>query len=552
MDSATPRPAFLSHPIAVRSPLQPRLRRAVCEPSLSRTRPRLRHLHFRLSCTAAASSSADDGTYSSPPPTPTPNDPTSTSRPSTDEVFAIDAGRDLFFPGMTEDMAIAILDVPFGSHAGKDDRFIAAERLKFFVSSRSTSALLRFVTRFDSSPTTPYMLEDVVARRKAVETLGRSRGAYLRSETIAALQALLADDDGYLVDAAVWALGELGVAGKAVEAVLDNDNEQVDKRTVVHALLRGGLQTDEVTVGKVRALVDAPAPRVAIAARAFVAAATGDEALKNGLLEYLRSDNLDLRRCAIEDVSLIGYTGGIQAIATCPNSLVLRSKAIRKLLDQRENDEKQQLSTDDCVLLDRLIWDHPGDLDLLGTVKDTARARAADRNVRQLYKNDALVAYIAARTLAEDWRDGDDDRVGDMVLQSYNDLTYFDYFGAYHVYKTLGWLKHSPALSLLVENAQQLPPRFFNHKAGAVTALAEVAGRGSDTDRDTVLQVVRGIVKDSNIWEVTYACLVAAERLGDEGEMRSYLLQHSSDWLIKARCENELDMQHLRSDFHLH
>eukprot|EP00171_Calliarthron_tuberculosum_P018290 IDg18290t1 len=69
---------------------------------------------------------------------------------STAKTFAVDAGRDLFFTGMDETMAIDILQKPLGSLPSPDDRYIAAERLKFFVTEASARALMEFVHRFAS------------------------------------------------------------------------------------------------------------------------------------------------------------------------------------------------------------------------------------------------------------------------------------------------------------------------------------------------------------------------------------------------------------------
>lgn len=474
---------------------------------------------------------------------------------STEDVFAVDAGRDLFFTSMDQAKAIEILDVPLGDLPQADDRFIAAERLKFYPSEDTTLALMRFVQRFDLSRLDQYVLEERIARRKAVETLGRLKGQSHKARVVDFLKSMLQDPDHYLIEAVVWSLGEIGVTTDAdvlhaVAAVLDN--EQVDKRVIVHTLLRAKYTPALPTLQK---FVDSDDVRLACASRAAVAVLTGDDATMGDVVSILRDQNLNNRRCAIEDITLAKYVPALHAIAACPNSLVLRSRTVRVLLDaQHQRHQQHESSTysldlDTVQLLDRLIWDHPHDLDLLGTKKETKKSRDVDRNIKQLYKNDALFAYLASQTLAEDHRcsstgseDNEHASAGSKVLKSYNDLKYFDYFGAYHVYKTLGWLKYEPGFDLLLKNAKTLPPRFFNHKAGAITALAELGN-------EQALPVIEEVAAGSQIWELTYASVMAAERLGDGGKLKRKMAQDSEDWLIRARCQEEQGLNHLKEGF---
>lgn len=463
---------------------------------------------------------------------------------STEDVFAIDAGRDLFFRGMDDNMAIELLEKPFGEVCEIEDRFIAAERLKFFPSERSTRAIVQFVNRFDRSKLDDYILEDRIARRKAVETLGRHKGKFLRDEVINLLTRHLDDADSYLVENAVWSLGEIGgnlgtQVLEKVTCVLDNDN--IESRVVIQTLLRARYSP---ALPQLRKLLDSDNSGVRTAAMAAVATLSGDDSVMQPIIGVLQSDDLNIRRYAIEDIKLAGYVSALDKVATCPNSLVLRARTVRSLLDKRREEDGASgdiLDDDTARLVDRLIWDHPGDLDLLGMKKETRRSRDISRNVQQLYKNDALHNYLACRTLAEDHQGSESDEAAAAVLKSYNDLDYFDYFGAYHVYKTLGWLRYNVAFDLLLESATTLPPRFFNHQAGAVTALAELG-------RKEALTAITKIASGTTIWELKYACLIASERLGDSGHLRQ-VLSGDSDWLIRARCANEMGMGHLRNTF---
>lgn len=463
---------------------------------------------------------------------------------STEEVFAIDAGRDLFFRGMDEAMAIEILEKDFGEIEDSEDRFIAAERLKFFPSEKSARALMDFVDRFERSKVDEYKMEERIARRKAVETLGRHKGAYIADEVKEFLAQYFQDADAHVVENAIWAIGEIG--GDLNESLLENvvsvlDQEKLDKRVVIQTLLRAGYKP---AVEKLRTLAKSNDLGVSTAAMSAVAVLSGDISVMEPVIKVLKSEDLNARRYAIEDIKLGGYTEAMSKVVICPNSLVLRARTVRSLLDKRKEIEsglEARLDDDTARMIDRLIWDHPGDLDLLGMKKETRRARDLTRNVKQLYKNDALYNYVACRTIAEDYRGENNEEAGIAVTKSYNELGYFDYFGAYHVYKTLGWIGYKAGYDLLIENALELPPRFFNHKAGAITALAELG-------RTDALETIASIALESKIWEVKYACLIASERLGDGGCLRERLRQ-DSDWVVRARCANDIEFDHLRNTF---
>lgn len=463
---------------------------------------------------------------------------------STEDTFAIDAGRDLFFPGMDADAAIQILNAPLGSLEARDDRFIAAERLKFYPSERAVDTIIAFVERFEKDKMEEYVLEDKVARRKAVESLGRHKGAFRKDEVVRLLRKCLHDADAFMVEVAVWALGEIGVTDDT--DVLDDivtvlDNEAMMKRVVIQTLMRAKYTP---ALSRIRELVEDADIATRSAAMTAVALLSGDQTVMEPVMEILKGKDLNLRRAVIEDITLSKYVPALERVAVCPNSLVLRSRTVRVLLDKMREGKaemEQGLDNDTAALVDRLIWDHPCDLDLQGLKKETKKARDPSRNIRQLYKNDALSSYAACKCLAEDHRGGDSDDVAAAVKKSYDDLDYFDYFGAYHVFKTLGWLRYQGAYDLLAESAEKLPPRFFNHQAGAATALAELG-------RVEAVGILEGVAKKTEIWELKYACLLACERLGRGEDLREWL-KGDGDWLVRARARSQMGFDHLRSGF---
>ncbi|OSX68323.1 hypothetical protein BU14_3010s0001, partial [Porphyra umbilicalis] len=279
----------------------------------------------------------------------------------------------------------------------------------------------------------------------------------------------------------------------------------------------------------IRALLGHPDGATASAAAAAVASLTGDDAPMGTVVRLLRSESLNVRRAAIEDITAARYVPALTAVAVAPNALVLRTRAVRRLLDAALDAAGGEVRGvwDDATeaTVDALIWDDPRALDLLGRTNETPRSRDVARNVRRLFKNDAADAYLAARTLADVGAAGSDGHgdgdggaaaaaaraaAGDAVAAALAAQPYFDYFGAYHAYKALGWLGHTPSYNTLLEAATTLPPRFFNHAAGAATALAAVG------DPSAVLGLV-GRGGRGGVWEVKYAVLLAVERLGGDG-----------------------------------
>jgi len=225
---------------------------------------------------------------------------------------------------------------------------------------------------------------------------------------------------------------------------------------------------------------------------------------------------------------------------------VLRSRSVRILLDSAGQSiaEKERSDNDDdakFLLVDRLIWDDPNKLDLLGLRNETKKSKALDRNVQRLYKNDARFAYLAQATLSSGEHVSNDEKravTGEAVLASFKKQPYFDYFAAYHVFKTLGWLRYAPAAELLLDQFNTLPPRFFNHKLGAGLALALIG-------HEDVLPAYKRVALSTRIWELKYACLIGSCILGDPLGLREQLAATDSDPLIRGRAQSHLNFEHL-------
>lgn len=454
------------------------------------------------------------------------------------DAFAIDAGRDLFFPGMDAEMAISILAKPLGSLESSDDRYIAAERLKFFPSAASARALMDFVSLFSYSLPDGLPVEEWAARRKAVESLGRHAGLHLADEVATFLEAHLGDTDPHTAETAAWAISQMPSPPASALAAVEDALHRPDAphRALLHALTAANATA---SVASIRTLLESDPPALGAAAQSAAAAAlsvlAGDDGPISEIPNLLKVDSLNDRRAAIADLSTARYRPALEPIARAPLSIVLRAGAARSVL-RGEADEEA------LMMLDLVLWDHPRDLDLLGRVRETKRQRDVVRNVRALYRNDALDAYVACKTLCEDAGPGGlAGDAGKQTLASHVDRPYFDYFGAYHAFKTLGWMRYAPAFDVLADAARTLPPRFFNHRVAAISAL----GNLGDARAKEVVGAAAG--ETDVLWHVRYACLLAAGVLGD-GEVRERLCE-DGDWLVRARARSGLGFDHLRSEF---
>ncbi|GAB0494561.1 hypothetical protein MMPV_005855 [Pyropia vietnamensis] len=464
-----------------------------------------------------------------------------------EETFATDAGRDLFFAAMDASTAARLVRTPSSAMDDGSERYVAAERLKFYESVDATEALLDCIASAAPGGTdaaaaaaaaaaeegelAEVSLNDRVARRKCVETLGRYVQGHAAERVAAALRGCLFDPDGYTVEVAVWSLGQLlsrraaGTGGAPWDALDESTVEAT--LTDVAALLT--TRTDDVSLrvviktldalrhtpalDAIRPLTDHPDGATASAAAAAVASLTGDAAGMAPVVSLLASPSLNVRRAALEDITAARYVPALAAVAVAPNALVLRSRAVRRLLDAALDaaggDVAAVWDADTEALVDALIWDDPARLDLLGRVNETRRSRDIGRNVKRLFKNDAADAYLAGRTLAEVAAESPAaaTAAGDAVAAALDAQPYFDYFGAYHAYKALGWTRHTASTAMLVEAATTLPPRFFNHAAGAAVAVACIGDRSA-------VPALAGIAATTRVWELKYAVLLAVERLG--------------------------------------
>jgi bilin biosynthesis protein len=390
--------------------------------------------------------------------------------------------------GLTEEQSIALLDTPLDQLAEDDSRYVAAAQLINFPSERSIQALMRAVQNTDPS------LNNRITRRKSVESLGRLQAVV----ALPLIGTCLADDDTYMVENAVWAIGEIGTQDPAILAamaqLLNKPNQTY--RVIIHTLTNLGYHP---ALERIRQFVDDADPPTASAAAAAVCRLTGDYGLMTKVVDLLQHANVYARRLCIQDLVDAQYYPAIPKIAQCPVSLVFRLRGIR-LLAEVGLPAQQITFADIAPNLDQVIRDHPQDLAL---VHEYDAEPTLDRLINELYETDFGRCYLATQTLLE----RDRETVGAALLQTFADRAENDYGGHYHVIKLIGWLKYLPGHDLVMQALNNREPQYQKSRTAAAIALGEFG------DSRAIPALKAGLA--TPIWDFQYATLLALAQLGD-------------------------------------
>lgn len=408
---------------------------------------------------------------------------------------------------LTEEQAISLLKTPLDELEDTADRYVAASHLINFPTERSINALIEAVQNDDPR------LDNRIVRRKAVESLGRLQ----TSIALPVIQSCLANEDRYLVENAVWAIGEIGTQD---EAILKEIAQLLEKpgqtyRVIIHTLAKLDYKLALEQIQKFTQSDDQP---IASAAIATVCRFTGDYSQIDQVVAFLQHPSVNARRACIQDLIDARHYAGIPPIARCPVSVVFRLRAIRLLAETG-------VPTGDITFaeiepdLDQTIRDHPNDLDL---VHQYDQVPALDVLIQQLYETDFGKCYLASKTLLGKYPEA----APDALLTTYADQAHNDYGAHYHVMKLLGWLNYTPAYDLLVQALHNREPQFQKSRAAAAIALGELG------DKRAVAELKASL--ETKIWDLKYAALIALDRLGSSGHE---IAANDADWLIRAKAK---------------
>lgn len=415
--------------------------------------------------------------------------------------------------GLTEEQSIALLDTPPEQADDESERYVAASQLANYPSEAAVDALIRAVNvTYDS-------LDNRIARRKSVESLGKLKAA----RAMEAIRTCLADEDRYTVEAAVWAIGEIGTDNPEILEEITQLLAKPDQtyRVIIHTLIKLDYGA---SVDRVRPFMDHQDQPTASAAIAAVCCFARDFSQIDRVVAFLQSDNVNARRACLEDLINSRYYAAIPAIARCPISLMFRLRAVRALAESGM--ASGEVSIDDVLpVIEQILLDHPQDLEL---VHEYDQPPALEFLIQELYHTDFGRTYLATQTFIEQKIDA----APEALFATYEAEAHNDYGAHYHVMKLMGWLNHQPAYDLLLEALNNTSPQFMKSRSGAALALGELGDQRAITPLKASTQ--------SKIWMLQYASLMALEKLGDYSQHK--LLLEADDWAVRAKANRTIQM----------
>lgn len=412
---------------------------------------------------------------------------------------------------LTEDQAIALLKKPLNSTDGTSERYVGAAHLINFPTEKAINALIEAIEDRDPA------LENRIARRKAVESLGRLKAV----QALPILRSCLQDEDSLTVENAVWAIGEIGTEDPQILEAIANLLTQPNQtyRVIIHTLANFHYQP---AIDRIQPFVKHDDQSVVSAAISSLARLTGDQTQMQRVVEFLQHSDINPRRACIQDLVDAEYYQAIPAIAKAPISVAFRLRGIRLLAAKGIGAGKIDFAEVEPSL-DRIIRDRPQDIQM---VHEYDQPPALDFLIQELYHTDFGRCYLAGKTLLEVYSTV----AASALLQTYEAEAHNDYGAHFHVIKLLGLLQHQASYDLIVEALHNQSPQFQKSRAAAAIALGNL-------QNIEAIPLLKAIL-DTPIFDLKYACLLALEQLGDNCWLE---VADDQNLLIKAKANHCLE-----------
>jgi bilin biosynthesis protein len=412
--------------------------------------------------------------------------------------------------GLTEEQALATIDIPLEELKDKSDRYVAVAHLINFPTERSINTLIAVIEDRD-----PDMYHRI-SRRKAVESLGRLKATV----ALPIIRSCLQDEDIYTVENAVWTIGELECQDKDILAEIAEllTQETQNHRIIIQTLAK---LNDRAALDKIRSFTKAENDPVASAAIAAVARLGEDYSEIDRVVGFLQNKNVTTRRSCIQDLIDAKYYEAIPAIATTPVSIAFRLRGVKLLAEAGITEGALDFRRDVESHLDLVIRDNPTDI---RHIYQYAPEVTLKSSIQGLYHTDFGWCYLASKTLLERYSD----TAPQALLDNYTLEGYNDYGAHYHILKLLGWLKHAPSYDLFAESLNKAEPQFQKSRAAAALAL----GNLGDTRAIPLLK--EALTKP--IFDLKYACLLALEQLGEKDAWE--LAINDANFLIRQKASS--------------
>ncbi|NET50649.1 MAG: HEAT repeat domain-containing protein [Merismopedia sp. SIO2A8] len=349
---------------------------------------------------------------------------------------------------LTEEQAIALLQTPREKLEDGTDRYIAASQLAKFPSERTITVLIDAVNNADDDH-----LDNRIVRRKAIESLGRLNAI----EALPAIQSCLEDGDCYIVENAIWAIGEMGSINQQVvnDIVLEKianvlERPKQNYRVAIHTLAKFGYIP---AIDRIRPFTESGDHTIKSAAIATLCRLTNDYSQMSIVVELLQHTDLNARRGCIQDLVDTQYYDAIPNIACAPVSVAFRLRGIRLLVDAGLATGKVAFEAI-APYLDQVIRDHPQDIEM---VHEYDQKPSLKFLINELYETDLGRCYLATQTILEEYPD----QAATEIMATFQEKAHHDYGGHYHVMKLLGWLQHEPGYGIVLNHGlNNIEPQF--------------------------------------------------------------------------------------------
>ncbi len=414
--------------------------------------------------------------------------------------------------GLTEEESIAVLDTPMEELKDEpgNSRYAAATTLANFRTENSVKALIRAIQNTNPE------LDNRIVRRKSVESLGRLNAV----DALPIIRDCLGDEDCYTVENAVWSIGEIGTEDPAI---LEEIAQLLDKpkqtyRVIIHVLAKLGYKP---AVDRMQNFVDDEDKTIASAAMTSIARLTGDRSLLAPVVEFLQHSSVYTRRLSIQDLVDAQHYDAIPAISQSPVSVAFRLRGVRLLADAGLAAGALDFAKDIEPWLDKIILDHPKDLDL---VHEYDQPPSLEFLINELYQTDFGRCYLATQTLLADHQEA----LPQALAETYASKGRNDYGGHYHVMKLYGWIKEASSLDLIIdEGLKNTMPQYMKSQFAAALSLGELGNPAAIAPLHESLK--------SPIWSIRYSALMALTKLGDS--KASEIAAEDSDWLVCAKAK---------------
>lgn len=352
--------------------------------------------------------------------------------------------------------------------------------------------------------------EQALARRRAIEILAHS-GITPAIETIA---LGLDDDEPAVVNASIWALGELNCQHPdLLEAIAQQlDSPMANPRLVLHTLALLGYRPALARIGP---WVQHAEPTIRSAAIAAVYRLTGEAAQLSPLLDLLRHSNLAVRRAALDDLARAGDSQNLGALAQAPLDLSVRLRALRRLADHSFATGQVTFAQIEPIL-DELLRDEPPAPREL-PLPDSLTLEA---QIDHLYHHDPLSRMAARASL------GQQPESVPYLRYALECNGWIHPHAHYPLIQLLAHLQGAIALPLLLEVLTHQTLGFTPSRIAAAWALANLGVAEA-------IAPLRSILGHAP-WELRYVALIALARLGD----RQSAPRHTDDpdWLVRSKA----------------